>query len=106
MTMATSLAGSRAEGHPQANLARPARDGKRQQAVDANAGEQERDRRKAREHANLDSPCRRFRSTIVGQQANVRDRLLRVGARDDLADGRQPAWLSGRSALMTRSLGA
>ena len=79
----------RAERPPHADLLRPLRHGERQQAVDADAGQHERDHRKRAEHAHLRrraTPCRARRpppawsTSVTGSVGSICRMIARIGA--------------------------
>ena len=86
----TDVAALRAERHAHADLLRALRDGEREQAVDADRREHERNHGEGAEHANLHGAAtpsrgRRSRSSVC----TFDDRLLGIGPPDDRAQRRR-----------------
>ena len=77
----------RTESDAHAELLCPTGDGEREQAVKANARQQERHRGKGSQDAHLNLAWGGVLVDDVGQCAHIRDGLRRVGAGDDLAEG-------------------
>ena len=76
--------GAKRDAH--ADLLRALRDRERQQAVNADGREQEREHGKRRDHAELHAARRRLERDDLIHRPHVGDRLLRIDAANDLAD--------------------
>ena len=81
------------------------RDREREQAVDADPGQEDGQRGEAGQHADLHRARRGVVGHHVGEPAHVRDRLLRVGAGDDRAAATGSSAAASRGERITRSFG-
>ena len=78
-----------AEGDPDADLPRALGHREREQPVDPDAREQERDGREGEKRPRLKTARRGVRPDDLGERLDVGDRNLRIGPRDDFPKGRQ-----------------
>jgi hypothetical protein len=72
--------------------------------VDADRRQHERDDRKRRQHAHLHRPRRRLELDHLGEHLHFRNRHLRIGPPNDVAD-RPARWAGGTVIRMANAFG-